>query len=109
MPTLAPAPTGGNAVRESPAIVRIKSQRERITTLNNELFLAERASDYDLAARYREQLLKAADALRELESTVLGTDAEIRDQMKSLTPDKRFDFLAQLTAFRNGWNDKVDF
>ena len=109
MPTLAPAPTGGNAVRESPAIVRIKSQRERITTLNNELFLAERASDYDLAARYREQLLKAAEALRELESTVLGTDAEIRERMQSLTPDERFDMLAQLTAFRNGWKDRVNY
>ena len=105
MPELVPAPTGGGAAKERPAIVRVREQRERISIIQDELFLADVRKDFAEASRLRDRLIKAREALNNLESIIVGTDEEISQRVNESTPEERFDLLSNLYRFRAGYQN----
>tara|TARA_Y100001970_G_scaffold256973_1_gene335203 strand:+ start:617 stop:940 length:324 start_codon:yes stop_codon:yes gene_type:complete len=107
MPELVPAPTGGGAAKERPVIIQIRDQRERISTIQNEIYMADLRQDYEETSRLRDKLLKAQEALHNLEAEVVGTDEEIQQRIDESTPEERFDLLSNLTRFRAGLQNSL--
>ena len=107
MPTPAPAPTGGGAAKERPVIIQIRDQRESISTIHDEINMADLRQDYEETSRLRNKLLKAQEALHKLEAEVVGTDEEIQQRIDESTPEERFDLITSLTRFRAGYQDSL--
>lgn len=95
------APTDG-AAKEPSKRELIGLERTKIADLKRRIDKAHAAGDKEVEAMYKDELSVMERRLNDLEELVIGTDAEIYEKLKGMSPHEQNKYLQKIAAFKRG-------